>query len=226
MLVRDCVCVCVDGRVFADPKPHIKTVCINGRIVRAFSSFPTLFSDRSARVPEHTADPVEKIKVSFIVTCPGDTSAPFLLSTDVKPGVVTADDSRVDDVDNNDDDDDDDGDKRTLLLKGEHIEHTTADDNGADKLAFIRSQRGAPLLVHDEFVYRCERKSSTRTYWLCVGYKRFKCNARIICEGNRHIKCTTHYSHGADRDRIQKGQLEYHSMSEADRDVFLNSVQK
>lgn len=114
------------------------------------------------------------------------------------------------------------------------VEASAADDDnddGADAthkpLAFIRSQRGAPLLVNAGFVYRCERKSATRTYWLCVGYKRFKCNARIICEGNRHVKRTTHYSHMAETDRLEKAsQLEYHRLDGDDRDVFLNSVLK
>lgn len=97
---------------------------------------------------------------------------------------------------------------------------------GIDSLAFIRSQRGAPLLVNDGFVYRCERKSSKRTYWLCVGYKRHKCNARIICEGNRFVKATMHYNHGAEADRIERGLVEYRSLASTDRNDFLNSVLK
>lgn len=111
------------------------------------------------------------------------------------------------------------------------VADTTDDTDAADAvhkpLAFIRSQRGAPLLVNAGFVYRCERKSATRTYWLCVGYKRFKCNARIICEGNRHVKRTMHYSHIPETDRIEKAaQLEYHHLDGDDRDAFLNSVHK
>lgn len=107
-------------------------------------------------------------------------------------------------------------------------DHNDGGEDAAHKpLAFIRSQRGAPLLVNAGFVYRCERKSATRTYWLCVGYKRFKCNARIICEGNRHVKRTTHYSHMAETDRLEKAsQLEYHRLDGDDRDEFLNSVHK
>lgn len=106
------------------------------------------------------------------------------------------------------------------------VKRATTPLAGDDLLTFIRSQRGAPLLVHDGYVYRCERKSAKRTYWLCVGYKRFKCNARIICEGNRFVKATVHYNHDADADRIERGLVEYRSLADADRNAFLNSVQK
>lgn len=95
----------------------------------------------------------------------------------------------------------------------------------ADHLSFIRSQRGAPLLVHSGFVYRCERKSTERSYWLCTGYKRFKCTGRIICHGNAMVKATMHI-HDPEWARIGKTVLEKQDMDAADRNDFLNSIKR
>ncbi|KFB53271.1 AGAP003439-PN-like protein [Anopheles sinensis] len=67
--------------------------------------------------------------------------------------------------------------------------------------AFIRSQRGAPLLVKDNFIYRCERTRGNRSYWLCVRYKSYKCTGRIICQGNAVMKQTGH-THQTDHARL------------------------
>lgn len=42
---------------------------------------------------------------------------------------------------------------------------------------FIRSQRGAPLIIRMDYVYRCERKIGPRSYWLCIRYKGFNLKA-------------------------------------------------
>lgn len=87
-------------------------------------------------------------------------------------------------------------------------------------LSFIRSQRGAPLLVRDGFIYRCERNLSSRTYWLCTGYKRHKCNGRIICQGNEIVKSSYHI-HAPDWARINKSTIEFRDMSADYADDFI-----
>lgn len=87
-------------------------------------------------------------------------------------------------------------------------------------MTFIRSQRGAPLLVRDGFIYRCERNSSARTYWLCTGYKRYKCNGRIICQGNEIVKCTYHI-HAPEWSRIRKSTIESCDMNVIDANDFI-----
>ncbi|XP_058130350.1 modifier of mdg4-like isoform X11 [Anopheles coustani] len=83
-----------------------------------------------------------------------------------------------------------------------HItEHQTQTEVVIGGRAFIRSQRGAPLLVKDSFIYRCERTRGNRSYWLCVRYKSHKCTGRIICQGNAVLKQTGH-THQIDHARL------------------------
>lgn len=84
---------------------------------------------------------------------------------------------------------------------------------------FIRSQRGAPLILHSNFVYRCERKIQSKTYWLCIRYKRDKCNGRLIIKGNRITKETTH-SHDVD-ERANDKNVELKSLEDDDLDNWL-----
>jgi hypothetical protein len=96
-----------------------------------------------------------------------------------------------------------------------------------DKVAmwsFIRSQRGAPLLVYSNFIYRCERKISARTYWLCIRYKGHRCNARLIINGNSVCKETEH-NHGAD-NRSNESQVELKNLQDDDVDEWLKGSPK
>lgn len=93
----------------------------------------------------------------------------------------------------------------------------------ASYLAFIRSQRGAPLLSREGFVYRCERHIGPRSYWLCIRYKNFKCGGRLICHGNTVVKDTPH-NHHQDWQRIQKSQVELKSLADPDQlDQFIKA---
>lgn len=88
--------------------------------------------------------------------------------------------------------------------------------------SFVRSQRGAPLLIHSGFVYRCERKVANRTYWLCMQYKQqYKCNARIILEGNTLNKATEH-NHPLD-NRSNCENLEYKNLEDDDIDKWMKN---
>lgn len=89
-------------------------------------------------------------------------------------------------------------------------------------LSFIRSQRGAPLLTQHGFVYRCERHTDERSYWLCIRYKNLHCSGRLICQGNDVVKFTDH-NHGQDWTRIDRTVIEYKSLTHPHIDEFLNS---
>lgn len=89
---------------------------------------------------------------------------------------------------------------------------------------FIRSQRGAPLLVHTGFVYRHERKINDRTYWLCIRYKGLNCNSRIILNGNQLRKATEH-NHNRD-DRSSENSLEYKDLEDSDIDEWIKGSSK
>lgn len=103
------------------------------------------------------------------------------------------------------------------------ITTTMTTDDAATYLAFIRSQRGAPLLSREGFVYRCERHIGPRSYWLCIRYKNFKCGGRLICHGNTVVKDTPH-NHHQDWQRIQKSQVELKSLADPDElDQFIKA---
>lgn len=83
----------------------------------------------------------------------------------------------------------------------------------------IRSQRGGPLLILTGYIHRCERKKFERTYWLCIGYKHFKCTGRIICDGNDIIKYTKH-NHEPDWKRINASKIESVNLLTVDKTFF------
>lgn len=95
------------------------------------------------------------------------------------------------------------------------------DPDGPLVWAFIRSQRGAPLVVHSDFVYRCERKIVQRTYWLCIRYKSHKCNARLILNGNVIHKATNHNHPVDERANDQHRNLEYKSLDDDDVEEWI-----
>lgn len=85
---------------------------------------------------------------------------------------------------------------------------------------FVRSQRGGPLLCNDGYIFRLERILEHRTYWLCIGYKKYKCSGRIILYGNKMMKCTLH-NHARDEERITSSVIEYKDLSKDDIREFL-----
>lgn len=86
--------------------------------------------------------------------------------------------------------------------------------------SFIRSQRGAPFLIHSGFAYRCERKIGTKTYWLCLQYKRTKCNGRMIFDGNAIVKSTAH-NHSTDNRANYSSNIEYKSLEDDDIEKWI-----
>lgn len=88
------------------------------------------------------------------------------------------------------------------------------------KWKYISSQRGAPLLIHSDYLYRCERKINKRLYWLCTNYKKTKCNARIILDGNVLCKATDH-NHVADKRAKDVSKIRYKDLEDDDVDEWL-----
>lgn len=95
-----------------------------------------------------------------------------------------------------------------------HNAALTADARNQVIWSFLRSQRGAPLILHSGFVYRCERQINRRTYWLCIRYKGHKCNARLILSGNNVNKATDH-NHAPD-ERANESNVELKSLEDDD----------
>uniref|UniRef100_A0A182MES3 BEN domain-containing protein n=1 Tax=Anopheles culicifacies TaxID=139723 RepID=A0A182MES3_9DIPT len=86
---------------------------------------------------------------------------------------------------------------------------------------FIRSQRGLPLLVRDNFIYRCERTRNYRSYWLCIRYKTNQCKGRIICQKNAVLKETRH-CHPDDHSRLNNSVESFVDLSQINIDEWVN----
>ncbi|XP_049532478.1 modifier of mdg4-like isoform X15 [Anopheles darlingi] len=89
---------------------------------------------------------------------------------------------------------------------GTSNEQASQANKSAEGHLCIRSQRGAPLLTRDSFIYRCERQRKIRTYWLCVRYKTMQCKGRLICDGNKILKETSH-CHPHEHRRLAMSEL-------------------
>lgn len=84
----------------------------------------------------------------------------------------------------------------------------------------MRSQRNAPLIIFDGFVYRCERKIRKKTYWLCICYKSHKCTARLIINGNDLLKKTSH-KHTNDTRPLSTNLIESKNLEDDDVDDWI-----
>ncbi|XP_063244972.1 protein bric-a-brac 1-like isoform X23 [Bacillus rossius redtenbacheri] len=82
-------------------------------------------------------------------------------------------------------------------------------EDGQGAVHFIRSQRGKPQLVYDNFIYRLNYKRGIKWSWLCVDYERMKCRGRILTEGSKvTIQCPEHV-HGPHTEAIKRKQMRY-----------------
>nr|XP_029723725.1 modifier of mdg4-like isoform X34 [Aedes albopictus] len=79
---------------------------------------------------------------------------------------------------------------------------------GADQAAqaagldFIFSQRGHPLLVVDNFLYRKNRGH----YWRCIRCTKFKCRSRLIVKPGQKPARIEDHSHGPETEKISWGR--------------------
>ncbi|XP_021693995.1 modifier of mdg4 isoform X36 [Aedes aegypti] len=72
----------------------------------------------------------------------------------------------------------------------------------ASGLDFIFSQRGHPLLVVDNFLYRKNRGH----YWRCIRCTKFKCRSRLIVKPGQKPTRIEDHSHGPETEKISWGR--------------------
>lgn len=69
-------------------------------------------------------------------------------------------------------------------------------------LDFIYSQRGHPLIVIDNYLYRKNRGA----YWRCIRCTKYKCKSRLILRTNQNPIVAEKHSHGPEREKINWGR--------------------
>lgn len=69
-------------------------------------------------------------------------------------------------------------------------------------LDFIYSQRGRPLLVVDNYLYRKNRGK----YWRCIRCTKYKCRSRLILTEGNKAQVIEKHTHGPERDKIDWGR--------------------
>lgn len=94
---------------------------------------------------------------------------------------------------------------------------------------FIRSQRGAAMLVQNGYIYRCQQFSNPRSYWICINHDKSsqheKCLARIVYKYNELVRSSSH-THGPHWKRLQNQSFEFKNLEDDDREDFLKGRQK
>lgn len=69
-------------------------------------------------------------------------------------------------------------------------------------LDFIYSQRGHPLIVIDNYLYRKNRGA----YWRCIRCTKHKCKSRLILRPNQSPIVAEGHTHGPEREKISWGR--------------------
>lgn len=83
-------------------------------------------------------------------------------------------------------------------------------------LDFIYSQRGRPLLVVDNYLYRKNRGK----YWRCIRCTKYKCRSRLILTEGNKAQVIEKHTHGPERDKIDWGRKVKTSMPK----IFKESI--
>ncbi|XP_063242192.1 modifier of mdg4-like isoform X8 [Bacillus rossius redtenbacheri] len=71
-------------------------------------------------------------------------------------------------------------------------------------IAFVRSKRGRPQLIHDGFLYKEAYMRSDGMVWECSDRPKNKCPARVMLEGDRVVSGYTVHCHGSHVSTIKK----------------------
>ncbi|CAF2843341.1 unnamed protein product [Rotaria sp. Silwood2] len=67
-------------------------------------------------------------------------------------------------------------------------------------ISFIQSQKGKPLLVLDKYLFKLNKPTTTKKYWICT---LIECSAKIHTNINDHfIKMIGEHCHPAESERI------------------------
>lgn len=87
----------------------------------------------------------------------------------------------------------------TVLLLSYRMDRTK---DPPDKMDYILSQRGRPLIVVDGYLYRKNRGA----YWRCIRCTKFKCKSRLILRADREPVCVEKHSHAPEKEKIEWGR--------------------
>uniref|UniRef100_A0A182JL84 BTB domain-containing protein n=1 Tax=Anopheles atroparvus TaxID=41427 RepID=A0A182JL84_ANOAO len=71
-----------------------------------------------------------------------------------------------------------------------------------DLLEYIHSQRGHPLMVVDDYLFRKNRDR----YWRCIRSTKHNCRARLILLDGVGLKCIDEHTHGPETAKIEHGR--------------------
>ncbi|CAF4748134.1 unnamed protein product, partial [Rotaria socialis] len=67
-------------------------------------------------------------------------------------------------------------------------------------ISFIKSQKGKPLLVSDEYIFKLNKATTTSKYWICA---HTACSAKIHTNTNNQLtKMTGEHSHVPEKETI------------------------
>ncbi|XP_053946049.1 modifier of mdg4 isoform X22 [Anastrepha ludens] len=75
-------------------------------------------------------------------------------------------------------------------------------EHGADDLEIIYSQRGHPLIVLHDYLYRKNRGR----YWRCLQCTKYHCRARLIFSPKRTVRVFGTHTHGKELENIERGR--------------------
>lgn len=76
------------------------------------------------------------------------------------------------------------------------------DEQTFQNLDYIYSQRGRPLIVVDNYLYRKNRGA----YWRCIRCTKNRCKSRLILRPDRAPVCIEKHSHGPEKEKIEWGR--------------------
>uniref|UniRef100_A0A1B0GN84 FLYWCH-type domain-containing protein n=1 Tax=Phlebotomus papatasi TaxID=29031 RepID=A0A1B0GN84_PHLPP len=84
------------------------------------------------------------------------------------------------------------------IIKKQPHDHEPPDYVGLD---FIYSQRGHPLLIIDDYLFRHNRGH----YWRCIGCTKYSCRSRVILKPGRQPWCIGEHTHPQETEKIRCG---------------------
>jgi hypothetical protein len=95
---------------------------------------------------------------------------------------------------------------------------TSASSNSnSQRIHFITSTKGEPLLVMNDFVYRCNKKTTKKIYWVCTVSG---CNIYVHTDINNNYLCggKNEHEHAANPELIEvrqtRGEIKRRAMNE------------
>lgn len=69
-------------------------------------------------------------------------------------------------------------------------------------LTYVKSQKGANMLVYNGFIHRKKKAIGEKTIWKCAQYSKYKCTGRVHTLGDEAVKSTSH-NHVADASILE-----------------------